>query len=122
MNTLLRMLVEWQARRRAAQVIVLDGGAEVERVRAFARGTVVGAGLTLGVFLLTAPSSGDPDLLSRFEQREVLLLDANRRAELAMSVANVCLSTAQSMERTLAGYQTALSGRALGPAGPGARR
>lgn len=110
MNTLLRRLAEWKAVRRGAQLIVFDGGAEVERTRSFIRGTVVGAGLTLGAFLLTAPTTTDSRTVEELERREMLLGEANDRLRQALQVADVCLTTAAQLERTLSGYQALLRG------------
>lgn len=111
MDTLLRRFAEWKGRRRAAQVIVFDGGGEVERTRAFVKGAVTGITLCLLVFLLTAPSMTDSDLVVELRHREVLLTEANQRMKQAMTVANVCLNTAEQLEKTLSAYQTFLGGR-----------
>jgi hypothetical protein len=111
MNTLLRRLAEWKGRRRAAQIIVFDGGAEVERTRSFFKGASCGAALTLGLFLLTAPNSRDELLLDEISRREVRLKEANERLVQAMAVADMCLSTAESLERTFSSYQSFLGAR-----------
>lgn len=111
MDTILRKLAEWKGRRRAAQVIVFDGGAEVETARAFARGAFSGIAVTLVVFLLTAPSITDLPAAAELEHRESLLREANRRTEQAMGVASVCLNTAEHLEKTLASYQSFLGNR-----------
>jgi Tfp pilus assembly protein PilN len=112
MNTLLRRLAEWKAARRGAQLIVFDGGAEVERTRSFLRGTVVGSALTLGAFLLTAPTTTDSRTVEELEHRGMLLEEANARLRQALQVADVCLTTAAQLERTLSGYQALLRGAA----------
>ncbi len=111
MNTLLRRIVEWKARRKAAQIIVFDGGAEVERTRSFFRGATCGAVLTLGLFLLSAPNSSDEHLLEEMNRRDERLRDANDRLMQAIAVADMCLSTAESLERTFSTYQGFLSAR-----------
>lgn len=111
MNTLLRRLAEWKGRRRAAQVIVFDGGAEVERTRSFLKGALTGITLTLIVFLLTAPTSNDAETVNQIQQRETLLRETNQRLVQAMQVADVCLNTAESLEKTLASYQAVLGNR-----------
>lgn len=111
MDFLLRKLAEWKARSRAAQVIVFDGGAEVERSRAFARGALTGIVLTLGVFLLAAPQSPDPVATEVAAYRGEMLREANERLAQAVHVTQVCLSTAETLERTLSSYQTFLGGR-----------
>lgn len=108
MNTLLRKLVEWKGRRRAAQIIVFDGGAEIERTRAFLKGAITGISITLGVFLLTAPTPNDAAVVEELRRRELLLQEANRRTQQAVSVADVCLSTAEHLETTLHSYHTLL--------------
>jgi hypothetical protein len=116
MDSLLRKLAEWKARSRAAQVIVFDGGAEVERSRAFMRGAMTGIVLTLLVFLLAAPQSPDPVAAEVAHRRGEMLREANERLAQAVQVAQVCLSTAENLERTLSSYQTVLGGR-MRPAG-----
>lgn len=111
MNTLLRKLAEWKGRRRAAQVIVFDGGAEVERTRAFLNGALTGVGLTLAVFLFTAPTTTDLAAVDHLRERERLLRESNRRLQQAMAVADVCLNTADRLQRTVSSYQSILSGR-----------
>jgi hypothetical protein len=105
MDVLLRKWVEWKGRRRAAQVIVFDGGAEVERTRAFFRGGLVGAGLMGAVFALAAPSAVNPALLTEIEHSEALTRLAAERTEQAMEIARVCVQTAAGLEQTLANYQ-----------------
>lgn len=111
MDTLLRKLAEWKARQRGAQVIVFDGGSEVERSRAFLRGAFTGVGLTLAVFLLAGPRNGDPVAIQEAHHRGELLRDANRRLAQAVEVAEVCLATAENLERTLSSYQSFLGSR-----------
>ena len=108
MDALLRMLAEWKGRRKAAQVIVFDGGAEVVTTRAFVRGIVSGMLITLVVFLLTAPTVTDPTAQAEMEHRKILLYEANQRSEQAMGIARVCLETAGHLEKTLASYQSFL--------------
>lgn len=110
MNTLLRRLAEWKAGHRGAQVIVFDGAAEVERTSSFVRGTVFGAALALGAFLLTAPTTTDARTMEELQHRELMLEEANRRLRQALEVAEVCLTTAGQLERTLTGYQALLGG------------
>ncbi|HEV2150102.1 MAG TPA: hypothetical protein VGR37_22080 [Longimicrobiaceae bacterium] len=105
MYTLLRWIVEWKARRRGAQVIVFDGGSEVERSRAFFQGLCVGGGAVLLVGILTAPALSDPGLRAEAERRGVLLAEASRRTEEAVSITAACLQTAQTMRETLEGYR-----------------
>jgi len=111
MDTLLRKLAEWKARRRSAQVIVFDGGAEVEKDKAFLRGAITGIGITFAVFLFAAPRSGDTDLQEELERRERLVRESNRRMAQAVEVAEVCVNTAQNLERTLSAYEAILGTR-----------
>jgi len=113
MNALLRRFVEWKGRRRAAQIIVFDGAGEYERARSFLRGSLTGAGLTLAAFLLSAPDAPDERLVSALDQRDESLKEANTRLAQALSVADICLSTAQDLERTLQAYQSLLGSRGL---------
>jgi hypothetical protein len=112
MYAFLRRIVEWRAKRKAAQVVIFDGAAEVEKTGAFAKGAITGIFATVVVFSLTAPSSLDPALAEEVTRREALLVESNLRAEQAMRVADVCLSTAQNLERTLSSYQAFLGNRA----------
>lgn len=115
MNTLLRRIAEWKGRRRAAQIIVFDGGAEVERTRSFFKGATCGALLTLGLFLLTAPNTRDELLLEEVTRRDKQLREANERLTQAVAVADICLNTAESLERTFSSYQSFLGTRAVNP-------
>lgn len=105
MYTLLRWFVEWKARQRGAQVIVFDGGSEVERTRAFFHGVCLGGGAVLVVVVLTAPAGADPALHAEAERRGRLLAEANRRTEEAVTITEACLQTAQTMKETLEGYR-----------------
>jgi hypothetical protein len=105
MDFLLRKWVEWKGRRRAAQVIVFDGGAEVEKTRAFFRGSLCGAALMGGVYLLAAPTTVSPNLIEELERREALVRESADRTEQAMALAQSCMRTASGLEQTLAGYQ-----------------
>lgn len=118
MNTLLRKLAEWKARRTAAQIIVFDGGAEVERARSFLNGALAGVGISTALFLITAPGSSDPTLLDELERRQTLVREAHQRLSQAVAVADVCLSTAHQLEETLESYQSFLSGSSTRPAVP----
>lgn len=111
MDILLRSFAEWKGRRKAAQIIVFDGGAEVETTRAFVKGALTGIVLAVAVFALAAPSAISPTMLDEFAHREMLLREANKRADQALAVADVCLNTAQSMEQTLKSYQQFLGNR-----------
>jgi hypothetical protein len=115
MDALLRKLVELKARRRAAQVIIFDGAADYDRTRSFVRGAACGVTLTLVIFLLSAPDSPDDRLVRAIAVREDRLQEAQERLQQAMAVADVCLNTAQNLERTLAAYQAFLGGRTPTP-------
>ena len=116
MDTLLRKLAEWKGRRKAAQIIIFDGGAEVQRTKSFVRGALTGIGLTLGVFALSAPTSGDPELLEHVRLQEEMISDARARLNQAVQVAGLCVSTAANLEQTLSTYQAFLGSRgALDP-------
>lgn len=105
MYTFLRWIAEWKSRRRAVQVIVFDGGAEVDRSRAFFRGVLVGGAGVLAAVLLTAPVDPDRAVMREAARREVLLRETEGRLAQALQVADACLGTAQTMERTLARYR-----------------
>jgi len=111
MDTLLRKIAEWKGRHRAAQVIVFDGGAEVEKTRAFLKGAVTGIVLALLVFFMTAPSSTDARVIEQLQERQTLLDETNERLQQAMTVANVCLSTAERLDKTLDSYQSHLGAK-----------
>ncbi len=111
MDALLRRYAEWRGRCRAAQVIVFDGGAEVERTRSFLKGAMVGIGLSLFTLSLAAPGSVDPELLREMDRREALVHEANVRVQQAAAVTEVCLRTAHEMEGTLGSYRQMLGSR-----------
>jgi hypothetical protein len=111
MEMLLRKYAEWKAKRKAAQVIIFDGAAEIDKTKAFAKGTIVGMLLTTFVYVLIAPSAVEPGLMREVSRREALLDEANQRVDEAVMITNLCLSTAQGMERTLESYQRLLLGR-----------
>lgn len=114
MDTILRKLAEWKGRHRAAQVIVFDGGADVEKTRAFLRGAVTGIIMALLVFFMTAPTSTDARVIEELQERQGLLDETNDRLQQAMTVANVCLNTAERLDRTIESYQSRL-GATPGP-------
>lgn len=114
MYTLLRRLAEWKAGYSGAQVIIFDGAADVDRTRSFLRGILLGAALTLGAFLLTAPTTTDARTIEELHRREQLLEEANRRLNQALEVADICLTTAGQLEKTLTGYQALLRRSAQG--------
>lgn len=109
MDFLLRRFAEWKGRRKAAQIIVFDGGAEVERARSFIRGALTGAITAALLFILTAPRGNDPVLVAEIGRKDRLLAEANDRMAQAIGVAEVCLVTAQRLESTLQSYETFLS-------------
>lgn len=108
MKEILRRFAEWKGRRKGAQIIIFDGGAEVEKTRSFLKGSFVGAGVAIAAFALTGPTTLDPQLVEEIGRRADLLEESNARAEQAMQVADVCLTTAQNLENTLAAYQAFL--------------
>lgn len=110
-DTILRRLVEYKARRRAAQIIVFDGGAEIDRIRSFAKGAVTGTILSFGIMLVAAPNAPDAALLVEVKQREQLLRESNQRTEQAMAVADACLQTAERVQRSVNSYQQLLRAR-----------
>lgn len=105
MYTLLRWIAEWKGRRRGAQVIVFDGGAEVERTRAFFRGVVTGIGVATFAFVLMSPATLGAGLAEELRRRDAQLREARQRADQAVALAGVCLSTAETMKETLDGYR-----------------
>jgi hypothetical protein len=108
MDALLRRYVEWRGRTRAAQVIVFDGGAEVEKTRCFVRGIVTGVAVSFLLISLAAPGSVDPQLLAEAGHRAELVREANARADQAVTVASLCLNTARRMDQTLDEYRRTL--------------
>ena len=121
MQALLRRFVDWKARRKGAQIVIFDGAAEYEKTRSFLKGTAVGVGVAVAAFAMTGPTSLDPLLIEEIERREVLVKQSTERAEQALEVADVCLTTARNLENTLAAYQAFLGATpregAGGPAG-----
>ena len=110
-DTILRWMVQWKARRRAAQIIVFDGGAEIDRARSFAKGAVTGIVLSFGVFALSAPRPADPALVGEVGRREALIEESRTRADQAFALAQTCLNTAEGMQRTVESYQQLLRKR-----------
>jgi len=108
MEWMIRRYAEWKGRRRSAQIIVFDGGAEVERTRSFMRGALTGVGLTALVFALAAPSAMDPIMAGELERRAVLVEEAQLRVEQASALIGTCLNQAESIERTLNSYRELL--------------
>lgn len=106
MNTLLRKIANWKGRRKSAQVIVFDGGAEVERTRSFLKGGIFGVCATLLIVLLSAPQGADAELVRQLTMREEMLRESNERLEKTMQVTGVCLETAQNLERVLGSYNS----------------
>lgn len=111
MDFVLRKLAEWKGRSRAAQVIVFDGGAEVERTRSFLRGALAGIGLTSAVFLLAAPGGDDARLVEEVARQQTLLRQNQQQLDQAMQVAAVCLASAERLEGTVRSYENVLGGR-----------
>lgn len=105
MDALLRKYVEWKGKRKAAQIIVFDGAAELERTRSFLQGAVTGVVLSFGLFALTAPTTADPRIVEEAQHREALLDESNQRLQQALIVADLCVTTAQKLEQTLETYQ-----------------
>lgn len=108
MDVLLRVYAAWKGRRRAAQIIVFDGAAELETARAYLRGGLAGAGISLLLFMLMAPGTVSPDVLHEFEQREMLVREAQERSAQATSLVHACLRTAEGMEETVLAYRQML--------------
>lgn len=114
MQAILRRFVEWKGRRKGAHIIIFDGAAEADKTRSFLKGTFVGVGIAILAFAVTAPTTMDPLLAEEISRREMLISESNERAEQALRVADVCLSTAQNLEKTLAAYQSFLGGGGSG--------
>jgi hypothetical protein len=110
-DTILRWLVQWKARRSAAQIIVFDGGAEIDRARSFARGAVTGIVLSFGVIALSAPIATDATLVGELGRKESLIQEARARADQAVALTQSCLNTAEGMQRTVESYQQLLRRR-----------
>ena len=108
MDALLRRYAEWRGHRRAAQVIVFDGAAEVEKTRAFVRGALMGIALSFGVLLLAAPGTTDSAVLVEAARRAQLVREAEGRAQQAARITDACLVTAQRMDQTLQDYKRIL--------------
>lgn len=105
MDALLRRYAEWKAKRKAAQIIVFDGAAEIDRTRSFMRGCIVGIASAGAVFAMAAPTSISPSVAAELAQRETLVHHANERADQAVALAETCLRTAEGMQSTLRSYQ-----------------
>lgn len=108
MDVLLRVYAAWKGRRRSAQVIVIDGAAQVATGRAFLRGGMTGIVLSLLLFSIMAPGGVDADLLAETARREALLREARERSEHATALVHACLRTAEGMEETVLAYRQML--------------
>jgi hypothetical protein len=108
MNILLRRYAEWKGKRKAAQIIIFDGAAEIEKTQAFGKGALAGALVATLMYILIAPGTLEPSLMEEIAQRDQLLHEANQRAEEAMQLTGLCLNTAHGIERTLETYQRLL--------------
>lgn len=111
MDFFLRTLARWKARRKAAQIIVFDGGSEVERSRSFLKGAMTGIGLSTALFMLTAPRDTDTKLVEEVAEREALLRQSNQQLGQAVRVADVCLETATRMNSAIDTYESYLGKR-----------
>jgi hypothetical protein len=105
MRAFLKGLSAWRARRKGAQIVVVDGAGELEKTQAFAKGAMA---VATAAVIIAAPAPNDSHLLEEIERREALLEESSQRAAQAIRVADVCLATANNLERTLAAYQTFL--------------
>lgn len=110
MQAFLRRLSEWKGRRRGAHIVFFDGAADADKTRSFLKGAFAGAGIAILAFAVTAPTTLDPELVEEIGRREALVRESNERAAQALQVADVCLTTAQNLENTLAAYQAFLGG------------
>lgn len=117
MNVLLRKYAEWKGRRKAAQIIIFDGAAEIEKTQAFGKGILAGMLAATGLYVMIAPTAVAPDLMREIALREVIVHEAQERVEEAIQLTALCLSTANGMERTLDSYQRLL-GMSAGVAAP----
>ncbi|HUE96383.1 MAG TPA: hypothetical protein VMN39_06965 [Longimicrobiaceae bacterium] len=113
MHAILRRFVEWKGRRQGAHIVIFDGASEIEKTRSFLKGTLAGVGIAILAFAVTAPTTLDPVLVEEIARREALVRESNARTEQALQVAEVCLTTAQSLDRTLAAYQAFLGGGSI---------
>lgn len=111
MDYFLRKLAEMKARQKAAQVIVFDGGSEVERSRSFLKGALTGIGLSTALFMLTAPRDVDTDMVEEVAEREALLRQTNQQLTQAVQVASVCIETATKMNEAIDSYESYLGKR-----------
>ena len=111
MDYFLRKLAEWKARQKAAQIIVFDGGSEVERSRSFLKGAMTGIGLSTALFMLTAPRDTDSKLVEEVAEREALLRQSNHQLTQAVQVASVCIETATKMDEAIDSYEGYLGKR-----------
>jgi hypothetical protein len=108
MDVLLRAYAAWRGRRRSAQILVFDAGAEVDTTRAHLRGALAGAAATLVLVALIAPGGVQPDLLAEMERRQALVHEARERSEQATALVHACLRTAEGMEETVTAYRAML--------------
>lgn len=108
MDVLLRMYAAWKGRRKPAQIIVIDGAAQVASGRAFLKGGFAGIGASLLLFSIMAPGGASADLLEEAARREALLHEAQARTRQATDLVHACLRTAEGMEETVLAYRQML--------------
>ena len=108
MNAFLRAYAAWKYRRKPAQIIVIDGAAEIAASLAFLKGGLAGMGMALLLFAVMAPSTVSPAVVEEMARREALVHEARERSEQATALVHACLRTAEGMEQTLASYQKIL--------------
>ena len=84
MDIILRRIALWKGRRKSAQIIVFDGGGDVQRSRAFLKGALTGIAITAGLFALTAPNLPDAGLVEQLDRREDMLRYSNDRLSQAV--------------------------------------
>jgi hypothetical protein len=114
MRPFLRRLGMLWRRGRGGQVVIFEGASDIERTRAFAKGAICGVLAASVLIVIAAPRTTSSVALVELERREELLRESNERAAQAIQVADVCLATANSLERTLSAYQVFL-GREVSP-------
>ncbi|MQA89603.1 MAG: hypothetical protein GEU90_05145 [Gemmatimonas sp.] len=98
------------ARWREGKRTVALAASGLERARAFAKGAICGILATTATIVFAAPRGTDAHVQLEFERQGALLRESTHRASQAIQVADVCLATATSLERTLAAYQAFLGG------------
>src|SRR5690606_40741732 len=99
MRAFLKGLSAWRARRKGAQIVVVDGAGELEKTQAFAKGANFGVAVATAAVIIAARAPDESHVLEEIESREAGLVESSERGGQANRVADVCLAAANNLER-----------------------